>query len=668
MPNIIIVESPTKARTLERFLGSGWTIAASMGHIRDLPKSTLGVDVENNFTPEYVISPDKKKNITQLKALVKPLVKKRGKIFLATDPDREGEAIAWHLLTVLGVPPNMAQRIVFHEITKEAIDEAVKHPREINQHLVDAQQARRVLDRLVGYKLSPLLWRKVRRGLSAGRVQSVTLRLVVDREREREAFQAVEYWSIDAEFGHETTRFSAQLARIDGKKADISSKEQSDEILKNLHGKQYIVANVQKKEVLRRPYPPFTTSTLQQDANHTLGFSAKKTMAVAQRLYEEGHITYMRTDSFHLAPGAVASARDEIQRRFGDRYLPPSPRFYKTTSKLAQEAHEAIRPTDIRIGGDEMQGKVDRDASRLYGQIWKRMLACQTADAVVSQDAIDIDAGTYCFRANGLMIRFDGWLAIMGVDTSKERILPDISIGESVELVHIAGAQHFTEPPPRYSEATLIKMLEELGIGRPSTYAPILSTIQERQYVERLEGRLVPTSLGIAVSDFLVKHFPHVVDNNFTAKLEDQFDAIAQGHATWVPVIRTFYGPFEKHIEEVTENAKRVKIEAEATGEDCPECQKPLVFRIGRFGRFIACSTFPKCRYTKPFVVKTNIPCPECKEGEVIQRRTRKKKVFYGCSRYPACKFASWKKPKVLSEIEGPIHGIKDGMLNGVKP
>ena len=450
-----------------------------------------------------------------------------------------------------------------------------------------------------------------------------------------------------------------QVLSIDGKKANISTKEQSDEILKKLQGKQYIVANVQKKEVLRRPYPPFTTSTLQQDANHVLGFSAKKTMAVAQRLYEEGHITYMRTDSFHLALQAVTSARDEIMRRFGDRYLPPSPRFYKTTSKLAQEAHEAIRPTDIRIGMEKMQGKVDSDAVRLYGQIWKRMLACQAADAVVSQDAIDIDAGTYRFRANGLIIRFDGWLAVTGVDKSKERILPDLSVGESVQLVRIAGTQHFTEPVARFSEATLIKVLEELGIGRPSTYAPILSTIQERQYVEKIEGRLIPTSLGTAVSDFLVKYFPRIVDNNFTAKLEDQFDEIAEGREHWVPVIRTFYGPFEKHIEEVTAVAKRVKIEAEATGEDCPECQKPLVSRIGRFGRFIACSAFPKCRYTKTFLLKTNIHCPKCKEGEVIQRRTRKKKVFYGCSLYPACTFASWKKP---------IHGIKDVMSKEAKP
>ena len=674
--NLIIVESPTKARTLERFLGKDFKVEATMGHIKDLPKSKLGVDIEHDFAPEYVEVAKREDVIKKLKADSK----EAEMTYIASDPDREGEAIAQHVAEVIGEAK--FRRIVFHEITKEAVEEAIKNPKDIDKDLVNAQTARRVLDRLVGYKLSPLLWKKVRRGLSAGRVQSVAVRLIVEKEREIERFKAEEYWEIYAEVKsfrvtrvgesqeggselvsrrkgpganerQDTKTFTVLLIKIDDKKAEIHNQKDAELIVSDLQKAEYKVLEVRKSEVKKNPYPPFTTSTMTQAAARNFGWSSKKTMSIAQSLYEEGLITYHRTDSLNLNAAVVEKARELIKKEFGDSYLPDKPRFYKTRSKNVQEAHEAIRPTDVfrrKIKG----AKYEKDAEKLYGLIWRRFLECQMNPAIYDETTIDVKAAKYILRATGSIMRFDGWMRLRkgilerGGSVGGEATLPDVKEGDPLKLIKVNPVQKFTQPPPRYNEASLIKTLEKLGIGRPSTYAPIISTIQIRNYVEKNESKqFVPTPIGIAVNDFLVANFPDTFDYQFTAKMEDELDDIAKGELPWVKTIRDFYGPFDKKLSKVEEKSERVKIEAEKLGLKCPECgEGELVVRTGRFGKFISCSRFPDCKYTEKYIEKVGVKCPECKEGDVIVKKTAKGKKFYGCSRYPDCKWASWKSPK----------------------
>jgi DNA topoisomerase I len=656
MNNLVIVESPTKARTLARFLGADYQIEASMGHVRDLPKSDFGIDVEKGFEPQYVIPRDKLKMVNQLKKLAKGAKT----LWLATDPDREGEAIAWHLAELLG-NSEAPKRVVFHEITEEAIKEAFKNPRDLDLKLVDAQQARRILDRLVGYKLSPLLWKKIKRGLSAGRVQSVALRLIVEREREIGAFKAVEYWVIESELEGNRQQavgnsFLATVIEKDGKKLVINNEQEAKEHLANLEKASYKVSKVTKKEIKRNPYPPFTTSTLQQAGANVLHFTAKKTMMLAQTLYEHGLITYMRTDSFNLSPSAISSARSYIEKFYGKSYLPQAQRAYKSKSKNAQEAHEAIRVTNVETKSDDVAvgAGFNRDHARLYELIWKRFLACQMNEAIMDQTSIDISADEYILRTTGSIIKFDGWLKLYGKvkeegeeeEEEESKILPDIAENESLNLSKLIPGQHFTEPPPRYTEASLIKKLEELGIGRPSTYAPILSTIQERFYVERVDRKFTPTALGMTVTDFIFEYFPNIIDYKFTADMEESLDEIARGERQWQPILKEFYEPFEKKIAETLETAEHVKLEVEKAGKDCPECGKELIVRVGKFGKFFACSGFPDCKHTEAMEeIVENVKCP-LDSGDVVVRRTKKGKTFYGCKNWPECKFASWTKPK----------------------
>lgn len=686
MQNLVIVESPTKARTLSKYLGKNYRIEASMGHIRDLPKSELGVDVESGFEPRYIIPRDKKKKVNELKKLAKEATT----IWLASDPDREGEAIAWHTAFLLGDKEagREIKRVVFHEITEDAIKEAFNHPRELNSQLIDAQQARRVLDRLVGYKLSPLLWKKVKRGLSAGRVQSVALRLIVEREREIEAFKAVEYWTIEVDVQKKTKElFIVTLIEKNGEKIEIKNQSEAEAILKELEKAGYSVIKILQKEVKRTPSAPFTTSTLQQTAGNKLGMSAKKTMMIAQNLYEQGLITYMRTDSVNLSTFAIAQSREFIASKFGQDYLPPSPRMYKSKSKNAQEAHEAIRPTSLKTVPEKLHGDhFTRDHKRLYELIYKRTVASQMADAVLDQTSVDVEAknqlsvgvgplsepktgnpdsiggqlqtenqNRYTLRATGSVLKFDGWLKLYGVSFEAEeeqkdgeerkQVLPKLVEGEGLGLVKITPLQHFTQPPPRYTEASLVKKLEELGIGRPSTYAPILSTIQERFYVERAERKFNPTPLGTAVNDFLIKYFPDVFDYAFTAQMEDELDEVASGQREWKKTIGEFYMPFEKKLEGTEEKAERVKLEVETVDKNCPKCRKQLVVRTGRFGKFLACSGFPECKHTEAMESKIEAKCPD-DGGDIVVRKTRRGKVFYGCKNWPNCKYASWTKPK----------------------
>lgn len=672
MNNLVIVESPTKARTLSRFLGSDYKIEASMGHIRDLPKSEFGVEIEKGFEPKYIIPRDKKKKVNELKKIAD----QAKTLWLATDPDREGEAIAWHLAYLLGKGHTL-KRVEFHEITENAVKDAFKHPREINEQLVDAQQARRVLDRVVGYKLSPLLWKKVKRGLSAGRVQSVALRLIVEREKEIEAFKPQEYWSIVAvlEPDHATKksdRFNAELIEYNGKKLEIkeegkvqkgffiTNKEEADTHIQNLEKAYYIVKNVTKKEVRRFSPAPFTTSTMQQTAGNRLSMSAKKTMMLAQNLYEHGLITYMRTDSVNLSAQAVENTRALIEKQFGTQYLPEKSKIYRAKSKNAQEAHEAIRPTNVTLTPEALNGEwISRDHRRLYELIWKRTIASQMEDAVFDQTSVDVEAkkddAIYVLRATGSVLKFDGWLKLYGVkqeveeeseegDKQKSQILPELEVNEPLGLQTLLPEQHFTQPPPRYTEAALIKKLEELGIGRPSTYAPILSTIQDRFYVEKQEKKFVPTVLGRTTMDFLIKHFPDIFDYTFTASMEDQLDEIARGERVWQETLKTFYSPFEDRLEKTMETAERATLPVETVDKTCPQCGKQLLIRTSRFGKFLACSGFPDCKYTENLVEKIDTPCPKC-GGEIVSRRTKKGKPFYGCSNWPKCTFASWTKP-----------------------
>ena len=682
--DLIIVESPTKAKTLSRFLGGDeYKVEATMGHVRDLPESKLGVEIENNFEPQYVISPKKKETIEKLKKAALGAEK----IYLATDPDREGEAIAWHISELLScyLASSLSRkkekrdnditryregisRITFHEITQKAINEALSKPGEINMDLVEAQTSRRILDRLVGYKLSPLLWQKVRKGLSAGRVQSVTVRLIVEREKEIERFVPIEYWEIEALLQKfiggslpDAPKFLAKLARRNGEKVEITNETQASEIVGELEKAGYEIYGVDKKEVRRNPYPPFTTSTLQQAAAIRLGWSSKRTMNIAQGLYEQGLITYHRTDSTNLAIEAVMEARDFVKESFGEQYLPEKPVFYKTKSKSAQEAHEAVRPTDVqfKVQGEKLkvdEDKIVGDEGKLYDLIWKRFVACQINPAVVEVTTVVTQAAgeknIYLLETRGATEKFDGWRRVYGkveeTDESGEKIekLPEVSVGDELKMLEIKPEQKFTQPLPRFNEASLIKTLEELGIGRPSTYAPTISTIQERNYVEKQERVFVPTALGVAVTDFLMEYFPDILDYQFTAKMEDDLDEIANGQKKRVPVLSEFYNPFSQKLEGVKRVAQRVPVEVEATGESCPLCKEgSVIIRIGKFGKFLACSRFPECKYRAPFVKKIEgFKCPKC-GGDVVYKKTKKGKGFYGCANWPKCDFASWRKP-----------------------
>jgi len=665
---LVIVESPTKAKTISKFLGKDYIIKASMGHVMDLPKSKLGIDVEHNFTPEYELVEDRKKILAELQKNAKIA----DTIILATDPDREGEAIASHIKDIFTSGKKASnnhekwKRIVFHEITESAIEEAIKTPRNIDEHLVDAQTARRVLDRLVGYKLSPLLWQKVRRGLSAGRVQSVALRLIVEREREIEKFAKKEYWTVTALLSrNKEDSIEFELIEINGEKIEssetfklyngdykvsftpIANEEQAKKIENDLQTKLFVVADVIQKETHRSPQMPYTTSTLQQDASRRLSLSGKRTMSLAQKLYEKGFITYHRTDSVNMSSKAVFQIRDYVKKQYGEKYIPENPRFYKTKQKLAQEAHEAIRPTHVSMQMLEVGNRVGKEYAKLYDLIWRRAVASQMNDAVVESTTVFVDAESknhetnYRFKTTGSVLVFDGFLKVNPYGL-QDRKLPQYAFQETLNLLSLRPERHETPPPPRYNDASLVASLEEEGIGRPSTYATIISTIETRNYIEREEGRFTPTPIGVAVNDFLVKYFSDVDDIPFTSRMEDDLDAIAHGEKEWVPVIKEFYSPFEKTLEK-TQHADRVKIEVEKTSEKCPECGNMLVIRTGRFGKFISCSNFPTCTFKKPFIETTKLSCPKCKEGTIIVKKTKRGKKFYGCSRYPECDFAAWK-------------------------
>lgn len=640
--NLIIVESPTKAKTLSRFLGKDYEIAASMGHVRDLPKSKLGVDVEHDFEPEYVEIRGRGETIKDLK--VKAKTAKR--VILATDPDREGEAIAYHIKYLLsnGVK---CERIVFHEITKTAVEQALKKPGIIKQNLVDAQQGRRVLDRLVGYKLSPLLWRKVRRGLSAGRVQSVTVKLIVEREREIGAFKPQEYWEFKVKVAQGSEVFVVDLVKIKDKAVAINDKAEAEVVRKDLEKGKYVVSGMEKQVVKKSPPPPFMTSTLQRAAANYLSWTSKRTMRAAQRLYEQGLITYHRTDSLNIAQIALKNVGEYIRNKYGAEYGLVTPRYFKSRSKSAQEAHEAIRPTQINSKLEIGNLKSTAPEQKLYEMIWKRFVASQMAQALFDKLKIEVTSDKYLLKAVGETCKFDGWLKLNGKWQMANSKLPEVKVGDNLNKKKVMVEQKFTQPKARYSEASLIKALESRGIGRPSTYAPTISTIQIRQYVEKKERQFYPTSVGVAVYDFLQKYFEQIMDYEFTAKMETDLDNIAEGRKNWKKVIKTFYMPFEKLVKGVGEKAERVKVKVEKTGKKCKECKRgDEVIRIGRFGKFLSCSRFPECKYTGTYMkVIEGIICPEDR-GEVVMRKTRKGKQFYGCKNYPKCKWASWRKPK----------------------
>jgi DNA topoisomerase-1 len=660
---LVIVESPAKARTLKGILGKNYVVVASVGHVRDLPKREIGIDLET-FTPKYVVMAEKKKVIKE----IKDAANAASSIYLATDPDREGEAISWHLVEAakLNKDDVPIRRIVFHEVTKQAIEEAIKNPREIDMQLVNAQQARRLLDRLVGYKLSPLLWRKVQKGLSAGRVQSAALKIIVDREREIQKFVPEEYWTIETELkkGTKNPSFRALLVGYDdGPKFDVSDKATADEILANLSEAKYAVKDVDKREGVRQPAPPFITSTLQQEASRKLHYSATRTMAIAQQLYEGlpvgdegqiGLITYMRTDSTHLAASAVADIRDLIKKKYGPEYVPSRPNVFAKKQKFSQEAHEAIRPTSAAREPASLAIHLRPEQLKLYELIWNRAVASQMAAAVYDNITIQVDAESpkvekpYLLRANSSSLKFPGFITLYTEGKDEEEVeaattLPELENGDKLKLLEVIPEKHFTKPPPRYTEATLIKTLEQKGIGRPSTYAPILGTIQEREYVRKDKLRIVPEELGFIVNDLLAENFPNIVDLGFTAKMEKELDNVAQGKEDWVKVLRQFYTPFEKNVEDAFKNVQRVDV-TETTDEICPECGKPMVIKRGRFGKFIACTGYPECKKTLPILNKVGVACPECGK-DLIQLRSKKKRIFYGCSGYPNCKFAVGGKP-----------------------
>ena len=657
---LVVVESPTKARTLKKFLDRRYDVVASMGHVKDLPRSRLGVDVANGFAPRYIVIKGKAPILKELKEAAK----QASSVYMATDPDREGEAISWHLSDALRAVNPAIKRIEFHEITKDAVQHALARPREIDLNLVNAQQARRVLDRLVGYKLSPLLWRKVRGGLSAGRVQSVAVRLVVDREKEIEAFVPQEYWSIPAQLRKARQPFIARLVGRDGVRYGaptdegatvIRTRDQADAIVASLRGVPFTVGEVRRKDQFRHPSPPFTTSTLQQEANRRLGYSAARTMNVAQQLYEGvdlgaegtvGLITYMRTDSVRVAESAQREAQEYVKKTFGASYLPDAPRVYRSR-RSAQDAHEAIRPTSVQRTPDRVKPYLRSDQFKVYKLIWERFLSSQMASAVMDTLSVDIAAGAYQFRATGSRVKFPGFLAVYRDlpenGEGQEGWLPDLTAGETLEVVALDPQQHFTQPPPRYTEASLVRVLEERGIGRPSTYAPTIETIKRRGYVKPINRRLHPTDLGKLVNDLLVEHFGDVMDYDFTAAMEEELDNVEEGRLDWQKVVGDFWTPFEHDLVAAEQKIVQVETPVVEIGEACRQCGRPLVRKFGRFGEFIACSGYPECRYTRPLGI--GVPCPRCKVGEVVERRSRRGRGFFGCSTYPACTFTSWDRP-----------------------
>jgi DNA topoisomerase-1 len=707
---LIIVESPTKAKTITKFLGKNYSVKSSFGHVRDLPKKEMGIDIENDFAPKYIIPTKAKAKVAELKKIAQ----KSNEVILATDEDREGEAIAWHLAETLKLKKDEIKRIVFHEITENAIKKALENPRQIDFNLVDAQQARRVLDRLVGYDLSPFLWKKIRRGLSAGRVQSITLRFIVEREREIEKFKKENYWNLEIELEKEKQIFPAKLLEKNGKniekiqtlklfagsykitKTIFSGKKEIETVEKELKDSSLKIKSLERKEIARNSLAPFTTSTLQQAAINQLGFSSKQTMMIAQKLYEEGYITYMRTDSTNLSMQSMLSAQKLIRQEFGNNYALEQPRFFSKKSKGAQEAHEAIRPSNPEKNPQDLKEKLEAGQFKLYNLIWKRMIASQMAPAIFDSLKILIDAengkNNYVLKASGSVLKFDGFLKVMGAH--EDIVLPELKEGDKLEIHKITPEEKTTSAPPRYSEAALIKILEENGIGRPSTYAPTISTIFERKYIEKNEEKkLYPLEIGILVNDVLSEHFPQIMDTGFTAKIEKDLDLIAEGDKQWVPVIRDFYKPFSKNLKEKSHSVKKEDFQ-EKLDRSCPECGGDLIVRFGRFGKFIACSNYPNCRYTEkteaekkvdekiqsenqtcelcgaPMVIKrgrfgaflgcssypncknikkienkTGVKCPKCESGEIIERKSKRGRIFYGCSSYPKCNFALWNKP-----------------------
>lgn len=645
---LVIVESPSKAKTIGRYLGSNYKVVASVGHVRDLPKSKLGIDIEDDFEPQYIAIRGKGDLIKELKKEAK----KASKIYLATDPDREGEAISWHLAYLLGIDLDKPCRIEFNEITKATIKEAIKHPRTIDLNLVDAQQARRVLDRLVGYQISPLLWRKVRKGLSAGRVQSAALKIICDRENEIKAFVPKEYWNITASFD-KGKGFTARLATSGGKKITVDNKKESDDILSELKNGKYTVENIVQKERTKRPFAPFTTSSLQQEASTKLNFNTKKTMLVAQQLYEGvdvhgkgsiGLITYLRTDSVRISEEAKTAAKDYIVEYLGSQYHANN--VFSNKRKDIQDAHEAIRPSNITLTPEDVKDSLSNDQYKLYRLIWCRFMASQMAAAKYDGMQVDINNGKYMFRANGSKMKFDGFQKIYknNSDEDKDNILPELEIGEELKLKSIDGEQNFTQPPSRFTEASLVKELEELNIGRPSTYAPIVGTLTDRKYVTREKKTLIPTDLGFHVTGLMEDYFKEIVDVNFTADMEDKLDDVEAKGIEWKSIIRDFYGPFKKELDIADKAIEKIVVEDKPTGEICELCGRPMVIKTGRFGEFIACSGYPECKNTKPIVKTIGVKCPKCGE-EIVERRSRRGKIFYGCSGYPKCDQSYWYRP-----------------------
>jgi len=652
---LVIVESPAKAKSLTKFLGKKYTVKASMGHVRDLPKSQFGVDTDNGFKPKYITIRGKGEIIKELKAAVK----KADKVLLASDPDREGEAIAWHLSNALDIDENGPCRIEFNEITKQAVQEAVKHPRSIDRSRVYAQQARRILDRLVGYNLSPLLWRKIKKGLSAGRVQSVAVKLIYDREEEIRRFVPQEYWTLTAKLAKGRKSFEAKLHKIDGQKAEIPDQSRVEQITKDLDQAGYVVAKVVKKERKRNPAAPFTTSSLQQEAYRKLNFTARKTMMVAQQLYEGldlgkegpvGLVTYIRTDSTRVSPTAREEAQAYIGEKFGEDYLPKEKYKEKNKKGKIQDAHEAIRPTSVYREPDALKQYLSRDQLKLYRLIWERFVSSQMSAAVIDTTSVDITAAKYTFRATGSVVRFPGFMRVYTEDDDKpkdegdNKSLPELLEGDELKLLSLVPEQHFTQPPPRYTDATLVKTLEEKGIGRPSTYAPIVDTILKRGYVVRENKKFFPTELGALVVELLQEYFPDILDVEFTAEMEENLDSVEEGELDWVKVLEQFYDPFRESLEKAEEEIGKVEIADEVTDEKCEKCGRNLVIKMGRYGKFLACPGFPECRFTKPLLEPTGVDCPEC-EGELVVRRSKKGRKFYGCSNYPECEFVTWDEP-----------------------
>ncbi|MBO3284295.1 type I DNA topoisomerase [Paenibacillus sp. FSL M8-0228] len=655
--SLVIVESPSKAKTIGKYLGSKYIVKASMGHIRDLPKSQIGVEVENDFNPKYITIRGKGSILKELK----DARKKVKKVYLAADPDREGEAIAWHLAHALELDDTADCRVVFNEITKQAVKDAFKTPRKINMDLVNAQQARRILDRLVGYKISPLLWKKVKKGLSAGRVQSVAVKIILDRENEISEFVPEEYWTITAKLAIKDSTFEAKFHKLRGEKKELSSEADVQEVLEAIGKSSYKVRDVKEKERLRNPSPPFTTSSLQQEAARKLNFRASKTMSVAQQLYEGvdlgkegtvGLITYMRTDSTRIAASAQEEAKELIIQKYGEAFVPETPRQYSKKAANAQDAHEAIRPTSALREPETVKPFMSRDQFRLYKLVWERFMASQMASAIMDTLSVDIEAGETIFRAAGSKVRFPGFMKVYveGNDdgkTEEDKLLPPLQPGDKLKKEAVEPKQHFTQPPPRYTEARLVKTLEELGIGRPSTYAPTLETIQKRGYVAIEEKKFFPTELGELVIEQMEEFFPEILNVEFTAHMEGDLDHVEEGEGNWVKVLSDFYESFEKRLEVAEEEMKEIEIKDEVSDVICDKCGSQMVYKLGRFGKFLACSAFPDCRNTKPIVKDIGIDCPTCGEGHVVERRSKKGRIFYGCDRYPECDFVSWDKPSI---------------------